>query len=253
VGIRTNAPEVFARLSPYLPPGCRPARGALVERLYSLRVGGDGPRPGVRPYHLLYAGASRLARTLDLEAALDALEQDLQLHVATSAPRRLFVHAGVVAWRGRAVVIPGRSFSGKTTLVAALLRAGATYYSDEYAVFDAEGRVHPYPRTLSLRQSDAARPLRCHAAELGGRTGTTPLPVALILDTRYQHGARWRPRALSPGEALLSLLANTVPARERSEAAVAALTHVVTAAHALKGARGEAGEMAEELLRRMGA
>ncbi len=29
--------------------------------------------------------------------------------------------------------------------------AGATYYSDEYAVLDEDARVHPYPRRLSLR------------------------------------------------------------------------------------------------------
>ena len=43
----------------------------------------------------------------------------------------------IVTWgRGRAIVIPGRTFSGKSTLVAELVRAGATYYSDEYAVED---------------------------------------------------------------------------------------------------------------------
>jgi hypothetical protein len=34
------------------------------------------------------------------------------------------------------------SYSGKTTLVSELIRAGATYYSDEYAVIDERGRVH---------------------------------------------------------------------------------------------------------------
>jgi hypothetical protein len=30
--------------------------------------------------------------------------------------------------------------------VAELVRAGATYYSDEFAVLDSRGRVHPFPR-----------------------------------------------------------------------------------------------------------
>jgi hypothetical protein len=42
------------------------------------------------------------------------------------------------------MVLPGKSFAGKTTLVAALVRAGAEYWSDEYAVLDANGDVHPY-------------------------------------------------------------------------------------------------------------
>ncbi len=34
------------------------------------------------------------------------------LHDAELAPERAFVHASVVAWRGRAIVMPGRSFTG---------------------------------------------------------------------------------------------------------------------------------------------
>jgi predicted ATPase len=44
--------------------------------------------------------------------------------VATEAPRRVFVHAGVVGWKGQAILVPGRSYSGKTTLIAALMKAG---------------------------------------------------------------------------------------------------------------------------------
>lgn len=53
------------------------------------------------------------------------------LHLAD----RLFLHAGVVAVRGRAVVLAGPSGAGKTSLVAALLAQGATYLSDEVAWF----------------------------------------------------------------------------------------------------------------------
>ena len=84
-------------------------------------------------------------------SVLDAFESHVQLTVAEYAPRRIFVHAGVVGWKDRAILIPGLSHSGKTTLVDQLIRAGATYYSDEYAVLDARGRVHPYPRALGMR------------------------------------------------------------------------------------------------------
>src|ERR671929_229610 len=86
-------------------------------------------------------------------------------------------HAGVVGWQGRAILIPGRSFSGKSTLVAALVRAGATYYSDEFAVLDERGRVHPFPKKLSMRLEGSARPRFAPVEELGGRRGTTPLRV----------------------------------------------------------------------------
>src|SRR5689334_7192989 len=131
VGIRANDAHVASHFPDYLPPGWKPARSNLVERLYSLRVGGN--RRGIRAFHLLYAGAARVARTHDLDEALLRLESALHLYVAEKARRRLFLYAGVVSWNDRAIVLPGRTMSGKTTLVAALVRAGARYYSAEYA------------------------------------------------------------------------------------------------------------------------
>jgi hypothetical protein len=68
----------------------------------------------------------------------------MHTHIALHAPEHVFVQAGVVGVGERAMVLPGKSFAGKTTLVAALVRAGAEYWSDEYAVLDANGDVHPY-------------------------------------------------------------------------------------------------------------
>lgn len=61
------------------------------------------------------------------------------------------VHAASVSLGGRAVVIPGRSGAGKTTLALALALAGWTYLSDEVAAIGPGGDVvHPYPRPLAL-------------------------------------------------------------------------------------------------------
>src|SRR5688500_445713 len=49
----------------------------------------------------------------------------LRITVAEHAVDRVFIHAGVVGCRGRAVVIPASSFRGKTTLVAELVKRGA--------------------------------------------------------------------------------------------------------------------------------
>src|SRR5439155_16548669 len=203
IGIRVNEPEVLERLPDHLPPGWKPAHSPIVDRLYSLRAATTGRSTAIRNFNLLYAGAARLARTKELEELFEPLESDLQMYVAEWARRRVFVHAGVVAWRGQGIVIPGMSFSGKSTLVAALVRAGATYYSDEYAVFDARGRVHPYARKLSLRPEEPGRPQRCEPKTLGGRRGAKPLPVGLIAVSQYKAGARWRPCLLSPGQAAL--------------------------------------------------
>jgi hypothetical protein len=80
-------------------------------------------------------------------------------------------------WRGvgRAVILPGRSMSGKTSLVAALVKAGATYFSDEYAVLDKLGMVHPYIKTLSLR-TDSMQRLQRSAEELAAMPGGSLCP-----------------------------------------------------------------------------
>jgi hypothetical protein len=219
-----------------------------VDHLYSIWMGGAGPRSQLRRFHLVYSGGVRLARTLDAEEALDAFESAQHCYVAEAARSRLFVHAGVVGWGDRAIVIPGRALAGKTTLVAALVRAGGTYYSDEYAVLDARGRVHPYPTPLSVREPGSDRPRKVPAAALGGSPGLPPLPVGLVLVTYYRQGAPWRPRPLSAGQAALALLANTVAARRRPSAALATLRRVASQAPAIRGVRGEADNVARAIL-----
>lgn len=240
-GIRATDPALRERLFSLLPPGsCLLSSSPVVEELYSLNIASPAPRAGVKNYHLVYRGIERIARTPSLEDALALWESDLHAQIAARARDCLFVHAGVVGWQGRAVVIPGRSFSGKTSLAAALVRCGADYFSDEYAVFDTLGRVHPYPKLLGLRDA-AGQPLeQCSAESLGGHVGVSPLPVGLILDTQYAPGARWRPRSMTPGAALLTLLDNTVQIRRRPQWGLDILQQAASGAAAVKGLRGEA-------------
>jgi hypothetical protein len=249
VGVRATSTSALQALRERLPPGARERPARLVERLYSLQAAPPASRAGrVRRFHLLYGDIARLARTLSLEEALDAFERDLHLYVAAEARRRLFVHAGVVGWRGRAILLPGRSFTGKSTLVAELVRAGAVYYSDEYAVLDPSGRVHPFARPLQLREDETGRQRRVTVESLRGKNGVKPLPVGLVVAARFRAGARWRPRALTAGQGLLELLSNTVAARQRPEAALDTLGRVTASAAVFRGARGEAREMVRFIL-----
>ena len=236
------------------PDGSRPS-GPIVDELYSVIVGRAEPGARIRRYHLLYAGAVRLARTMDLEEVFERLESDLHVQTALNARDLLFVHAGVVAWHGQAIVLPGRSQSGKSTLVASLVRAGATYYSDEYAVLDGRGRVHPYSKPLSLRDEAGGRSRRYPVKALGGgRAGTRPLPIGLVAVTAYRPGGRWCPRALSSSRAVLALLDNTLVARAQPAFFVLKMLRVaVSGAAALQGKRGEANAVARPLLKRLEA
>jgi hypothetical protein len=249
VGVRTNAPALLDRLGPHLPPGWRTCGSPVVDQIFSVWVdpGGGGAR---RPSRV-YAGRRRRARTADLAHAFAVLESEIRQCVAAGAERRTFVHAGVVGWRGRAIVIPGRSRSGKTTLVAELVKAGASYLSDEFAVLDGRGRVHPFAKPLSIRGAggcDVHVQAR-RAEELGGSCATRPLPVGLVVLAEHRPGAVWRPERLTAGRAVLEMLAHTVPARLRPEASLVALERAVARATVLKGARGEAREVAGLLLR----
>ncbi len=250
IGIRSNEPSTLDRVCEHLPREWENSTSAVVDRVYSILIGGKGPRANVRRLSLLYGDDVRLARSVDPDIVFEALESDLRLFVAELAKHRVFVHAGVVGWKGRAIVIPGRSYSGKSTLVAELVRAGATYYSDEYAVLDSRGRVHPFFKPLELREEGKFKQSKVTVAELGGHAGTKPLPVGLVLMTRYKSGARWRPRKLTPGKGVLEMLFNTVSARRNPERAMATLQRVTAQADVLKGVRGDATQVVTALLQR---
>ena len=83
---------------------------------------------------------------------------------------------------------------------------------------------------------------------LGGRAGSGPLPVGLVVMSRYKPGSEWRPDRLSPGRGMLALLTNTVPARRTPQIVMAALYRVVSQAPAIRSDRGEASSVVAPIL-----
>ncbi len=246
VGLRTNDAGLLPELERLLPPAWSRSSSPVVGRLYSFWAGGAA-RPGVRRFDIVYDGSRTVVRTLDRTAALDALEQELRLHVAERSRRYVFVHAGVVEWQGRAVLLPGPSRSGKSRLVQELLRRGARYYSDEYAVLDGRGRVHPYPRPLALRTRGGGTPRR-YVEVPEAAVGRGPIPVGLVAMCRYRKGGQFRPRSLSPGRGLLAVLSSTPPARRQPRRVLQVLNRVLSRAPVVTGWRGEARQTASSLL-----
>ncbi len=259
IGVRVSHSCALDQLAQHLPPGWRATASPVVDTLYSLIVGNpdagnglvNGERLGLTRFNLLYAGAGRVARSMNLDEVFDALESSLDAVVAVEAKHRLFVRAGVVGWRGNAIVLPGLRQTGTSTLVAELVKAGATYYSDEYAVFDREGRVHPYAKPLSFRAKKSEAPKKVFVETLGGEAGKRPLPVGLVLLTEYTEGIQWRPTVLTPGQAMLALVQHTVMARAAPQFAMEVLQRVASGARTLEGRRGEVESMATIALQRM--
>lgn len=247
IGVRANDASLLKAIRPYLPPGLKPA-SAPAKKVYSIIGGGSPAHKHIRRLNLLYGNVQRLARTAKLTSLLEVFRSDVNLYLAENAPRRCFVHAGAVGWKGRAIVIPGPSFTGKTTLVQEFLLAGATYYSDEFAVLDRRGLVHPFAAPLSVRGPDPDEHEMRPADQFGSSIGVRPLPIGCVIATRYQPGKKWRNKEISKGLGVLALLANTVTARKNPSGALSALSSAVAAAMIYKSNRGEAREVVESVL-----
>ena len=236
---------LLSRLAWPIVPGAEIADGGRADAVLSVR--GDGSPEGAACYEIAEDG-DVLSMESSLEAAAAAVESWAQLTVATLARDLVFVHAGVVGWKDRAIVVPGRSLSGKSTLVLSFVERGADYYSDEYAIFDSEGRIHPYWRFPKLRvASDQKVAIRLLAGTLNG-AAPRPVPLGWVFISRYERGGRWQSGRLSCGRTLLGLLDNTVPLRCRPEQSVKFLAGAVKNAQGFEGIRGEAADFADQVL-----
>ena len=191
------------------------------------------------------------AEESELQPLLAKLFRELMVHVANFAPNRVFVHAGVVGWQGRALLLPGSSFAGKTTLVAELVRAGAVYYSDEYAVLDECGFVHPYARNLHVRQADNQRQVEVPVQYFDGHAGVQRIPVSTVVFTEYTAYGLWQPQPISAGKAVLEMLRHTIPVQRTPARVMSTLAAMMEHAQAVQSERGEASQTARALLARM--
>jgi hypothetical protein len=179
--------------------------------------------------------------TLVQQAADDAMIRSLRDNAA--------VHAGVVVHRGKAIVLPGSSGAGKSRLVQELLRCGAEYCSDEYAILDPRGNVYPYPRPLMIRkESDEQHPVL--ASELHANVRSEPAPVGVFLFLRYEPDATGLHMGpLDRSEALIRLLQNTPHVLADNPEVLEPLKIAIARVNSFAGVRGEVREAAAEILR----
>ncbi len=189
-------------------------------------------------------GPQASARFVTPPYSVAAVESRLHMHLAETTRQAVYVHAGAVEWQGAVVLVPGRSYTGKTTLVRALVAEGARYMSDEFAVIDEEGLVHPFPRPLSIRGGSDGYIERY---DLADQTCLEPKPLALLAAVRFRSGAAWCVQEISAGSAVLELFDNTVAAREVPVFSLECLARAVQGALCLKGEHGGACEAARHL------
>lgn len=243
IGITVSDADLRTDVARTLPPGSRPIPRSSPRRSYYVTSSANGEH-GVS----IDDGTFRGFRTI--EQLLDFLEGDIQIFVAEFATPHLFVHAGVVAVDGRAIIIPGRSFAGKSTLVTSLAKAGATYYSDEYAVLDDQGRVIPYPRRVSLRTGPHGPAGRLDFSHLApqGPAEDHAIPIGLVALLRYDEAGGWDVHELDQLEAIMTMSEQTVAIQRRPADTFAILDKVARGATVIQGTRGGADDAVIRIL-----
>jgi hypothetical protein len=173
----------------------------------------------------------------------------VRILIGEFAKNFVFLHAGAVGWHGKAIILPGNSFYGKTTLVAELVRNGAEYYSDEYAVLDIDGLVHPFPRPLSMRtDGESIVETPTPVEEILGRTGEVPLPVGSVLFTQYVPESQQDYEFLTTGQGIVEIIAQTIAIKRNTEFAINVLKKALSSAIIVKSPRPDAGLFARNFL-----
>lgn len=198
-------------------------------------------------YEMIYEG-SEPARGENDVVFFKYFDSIVRASVGEEARDFVFLHAGVVGWKGKAIVLPGDSYKGKSTLVAELVRAGAEYYSDDFALFNSDGLLYPFHRRLAMRRRDDAVPYHLTVEELAGKYGHEPIPAGLVLFTEYVKGSRFRPVPMTAGEGVLQLVSYALSMRHRSEFAFRVLNNIASRAIIISSRRGTAENFAKTLL-----
>jgi hypothetical protein len=198
----------------------------------------------------LYKNGEKVMNRERRETSADSAASHIRLTVAEFAVGRVFIHAGVIAWKGKAVVMPGKSFHGKTSLTVALVKRGAVYYSDEYAILDAEGFVHPFPKMLSVRgEIDDYQQIDYPVEKFGGVAGTEKIRVGMVLVCEYKERSRWNPKILSPAQGIIETIMHTVPIRHNPQFALEVFNKLAGDAVFVKSKRGDVSKSADLILK----
>lgn len=133
---------------------------SLVEKLWSPFVIEDGAgaatlvsiERGPADDWVLTDGAGAPTHHREVWNLMDATRHLVLRAVKVALPGFVPLHAACVARRGVALLLPGASGAGKTTLTLALLERGWSYLTDDLAPVEIEGGlVRPFPKPLGVK------------------------------------------------------------------------------------------------------
>lgn len=130
--------------------------GGLADFHVSVRrpAGPLGLRRWWRQQAMVYLDDARPFEPLPIDMAVPMLEWSINWCAATQANQYVMIHAAVLERAGRALVLPGITGAGKSTLCAGLALRDWRLLSDEFALIrPADGQVDPWPRPISLKNA----------------------------------------------------------------------------------------------------
>jgi HprK-related kinase A len=190
------------------------------------------------------------AAPLPLAQGLLAAEMGMNLQMALGQKRFLLLHAASLERDGRALLVTGHSGAGKSTLAALLGERGWRFMGDEFALLDLhDGRLHPFPRAVSLKNESLGLLNGIDSGRLGpvltgtpkgtirhlrpndeaiGRMGEPARPV-LILFPRFGRDLEPAVREVGPAEAFMRLTQASTNYVALGERGFEALTRLVGA------------------------
>ena len=174
---------------------------------------------------------------------LDVLVGAINARAVSGSPGCVAFHAGAVGLPWGAVILPGVSNSGKSTLVAGLVDAGAVYLSDEVALVDpGPGTIVPYPKSISLDPGSfpllphlrpdvgprfaGHRERKWHVEPRGPRGDDQVWPVRAVVAPTHDAGATTRLEPVGRRQAVELLLANSFHFAPAGEAGFVALVRL---------------------------
>ena len=218
-----------------------PVHGKKVEQVFEVER--------TKSLYRLFVNGEGIASCRGKKKFFKFFDAIVRITIGEHAVDRVFMHAGAVGWKGKGIIFPAQSYQGKSTIVTELIRRGADYYSDDFAIFDKDGLLHPFPRIITMRTRDGQfRHYDLPVESIGGTPATEPIPVGLVLFTHYEAGAKWEPVKLTAGQGSLEMMPFVLPLRRDPKLSMLALNSIANSAIIAKSRSGAAEEFADLIL-----